>query len=363
MEKQGWIEGVLWSLGQGLWERFPWLGLIMPVLCILAIVCLSALILIWLERKISGDIQSRIGPIHHGPYGLLQTVWDALKLLQKEDMVPRAADKIVFCVAPFIAFVPAVLLYVVIPFGKSWEAADLNVGVFYVLAVGSIGVIGLIVGGWASNNKWSLLGGMRAAVQLISYEIPGFLALVAIIMISSTLSLTTIVEKQAERAWVEWLPFTGWYCFTLPGLIAAVLYLIAALAEVNRQPFDLPEAESELVSGFNTEYSGFRFAMFFLGEFSNNLIVASVATTLFFGGWASPLGNAYPTAVGFLGDGIHWFFLKAGLLILGLMWVKWTLPRVRIDQMLLVAWKGLIPIAVVNLVIAAGYVVFVGVGS
>ncbi len=360
---RGWIENGIHNLVAPLWERVPILPLFVPVVCILAVVAVSALILIWLERKVSADIQSRVGPIHHGPFGLLQTVCDALKLIQKEDTVPKAADRIVFCVAPFIAFVPAVLLYCVIPFGKGWIAADLNVGLFYLLAAGSVGVVGVIVAGWASNNKWSLLGGMRAAAQLITYEIPGFLALVAIVMISGTLSMNEIVRGQTRIEWSSWpptAPFMGWYCFTVPGAIAAILYLVAALAEVNRQPFDLPEAESELVSGFNTEYSGFRFAIFFLGEFSNLLVVSAVATTLFFGGWASPLGDQFAGAFGLLGDGVQWFFVKVTVLIYGMMWIKWTLPRVRIDQMLQIAWKGMIPLALINIAIATAWVALVG---
>jgi len=364
MDERGWLEALIGSWMKPVYHAAPWVAYLVPVVWILAIVAVSALLLVWLERKISADIQSRIGPLHHGPWGLFQTAFDALKLLVKEDIVPRAADRIVFCVAPFIALVPAVLLYCVIPLGKGWIAADLNVGLFYLLATGSLGVIGVILAGWASNNKWSLLGGMRAAVQLITYEIPGFLSVVAIIMMTGTLSMTAIVESQAGGSWHLWpfsAPLLKWNCFTIPGALAAALYLVAALAEVNRNPFDLPEAESELVSGFNTEYSGFRWAVFFLAEFSNTALVAGIATTLFFGGWSSPIVSRGAGVFTVLGDGVLWYIIKVSVLVYCMMWIKWTLPRVRIDQMLQVAWKGLIPLSLANMAIAAVHVALVGV--
>jgi NADH-quinone oxidoreductase subunit H len=364
MNEYGWLERAVHTGAQrALYGAAPWLPRLVPVLCILGFVAVAALMLIWLERKISADIQSRVGPVHHGPYGLLQTVWDAIKLVVKEDVVPLRADKIVFCVAPYIAFVPTVLLFCVIPFGKGWMAADLNVGLFYIVAMGSTGVIGIIIAGWASNNKWSLIGGMRAAAQLITYEIPGFLAVVTIVMLTGTLSMRSIVVEQAGGAWglsPLSAPFLKWHCFTLPGFIAAGLYLISALAEVNRTPFDLPEAESELVCGFNTEYSGFRFGAFFVGEFANMALVSAIATTLFFGGWSSPIVSEGTGIWAVFGDGVLWFFAKVAVLIYGMMWIKWTLPRVRIDQMLKVAWKGLIPIGLANLLIAMAWVAVAG---
>jgi NADH-quinone oxidoreductase subunit H len=363
MEERGWLESLVNGLVQPLYDAVPWIVHLVPLLWILVLVAVSVLILIWAERKVSADIQSRVGPLHHGPIGVFQSVWDALKLLTKEDTIPRQADRLVFCIAPFIAFVPAVLVYVVIPFGKGWIAADLNVGLWYLLSVGSLGVVGVIVAGWASNNKWSLLGGMRAAAQLITYEIPMFLSVVVVIMMAGTLSMDDIVRNQAGGQWSlapPETPFASWYCFTVPGLIASVLYLVAALAEVNRQPFDLPEAESELVSGFNTEYSGMRFAIFFLAEFSNTALVAGIAATIFFGGWSSPIVSEGEGIWQIFGDGIVWYFVKITALIYGMMWVKWTLPRVRIDQMLQVAWKGLIPLALINVAIAVAHVAWVG---
>lgn len=361
--EHGWFEGIVSGVAHGLYRWIPWLPLFVPLFWILVFVIVAALALIYVERKVSADIQARVGPLHHGPFGTFQTVFDALKLVQKEDLVPAAADKIVFCVAPFIVFVPAVALYVAIPFGKGWVAADMSIGVFYLIALGALGVVGVITGGWASNNKWSLLGAFRAAAQLITFEIPGFLALIAIVMMAGTLSLTEIVRQQSGGAWGLWppqAPIFAWNVFTVPGAIAALLYLVAALAEVSRTPFDLPEAESELVAGYNTEYSGMRWAIFFLAEFSNLALVSAIATTVFFGGWASPFGPSFEGPLAILGDGILWFFAKVALLITGMMWVKWTLPRVRIDQMLAVAWKGLIPLGLINIGVAVAYVALRG---
>ena len=363
MAERGWLENWVNGIVQPLYEVAPWIVHLVPILWILILIVGSVLILIWAERKVSADIQSRVGPLHHGPYGLFQSICDALKLLTKEDTIPKQADRLVFCVAPYIVFLPAILAYVVIPVGNGLIAADLNVGLWYLVAVGSIAVLGIIVAGWASNNKWSLLGGMRAAAQLITYEIPMFLSVVVIIMMAGTLSLDQIVRSQSGGSWSlapPDAPFLNWNCFTLPGMIAAVLYLVAALAEVNRQPFDLPESESELVSGFNTEYSGMRFGIFFVAEFSNTALVSGIAATLFFGGWSSPIVSEGEGFWRIFGDGVLWYFVKITILIYCMMWVKWTLPRVRIDQMLQIAWKGLIPLALINIAIAVAHVAWVG---
>lgn len=363
MGDRGWLEDWVNGIVQPLYGVAPWVVHLVPLFWILVLIVVTVLILIWAERKVSADIQSRVGPLHHGPYGLFQSIWDALKLLVKEDTIPREADRIVFCLAPYIVFVPAMLAYLVIPIGKGLIAADLNVGLWYLVSVSSLAVVGIIVAGWASNNKWSLLGGMRAAAQLITYEIPMFLAVIAIIMMAGTLSMDEIVRNQAGGSWSvspPKAPFLNWYCFTVPGMIAALLYLVAALAEVNRQPFDLPEAESELVAGFNTEYSGMRFGIFFLAEFSNTALVSGIAATLFFGGWASPIVSEGEGLWRVFGDGILWYFAKITMLICCIMWVKWTLPRIRIDQMLQVAWKGLIPLGLINVAIALVYVAWVG---
>jgi len=322
----------------------PYIMALVPVVVALIVpVALGGLIMIWLERKVSARIQSRRGPMHHGPFGLAQTLWDALKLIIKEDIAPRRADRLLMTLGPIIAFVPAVLVYVVVPPGKGWIPADLNIGILWAAAVLSIGPVGVILGGWASNDKWSLLGGMRSAAQLISYEIPSLIALSAVVMLAGTMSMVGIVDAQADCEFV----------LTPPGFIAFLIYLVTALAELNRAPFDLPEAESELVSGFATEYSGFKFAIYFLAEFANTIALSMITATVFLGGWQPP------SVLGWLGlpesvqiPGVFWFSLKTFLMILVFQWVRFTLPRLRIDQMLNVCWKGLIPMSLANLALA-----------
>lgn len=338
--ERGPIESLVHRLFAGLYG-IPVLGWLIPIVLVLGMVALAALVLIWLERKVSGHIQSRRGPLHNGPHGLLQTVWDALKLLVKEDIVPSSADRLIMLMAPFVVFTPAVLVYVVMPFGKGWTVANLNIGLLWVVSVLSLGPVGIILGGWGSHNKWSLLGGMRSAAQLISYEIPSVLALGAIVMMAGTMSMDGLVAAQDQYEFV----------LTPPGLIAFVVYLVTALAELNRNPFDLPEAESELVAGFVTEYSGFKFAIFFLAEFANLLALSMITVTVFLGGWQPP------SVLFFLPDsaqlpGVFWFAIKTTVMVFVFQWIKWTLPRLRIDQMLNVCWKGLIPITLGNLALA-----------
>lgn len=288
-----------------------------------------------------GAIQARIGPNRVGWQGLAQTIADALKLLTKEDIIPTMADKWPFVIAPIIVFVPAYMAYLVIPFGKGsgWVAQDLNIGILYIVAVLSIPIIGIITAGWASNNKWSTIGAFRAAAQLISYEVPLVLAMVAPVMLSGSLSLQSIVEAQAGT-WFGAVP--KW--FIISQILGFAVYLSAALAECNLTPFDIMEAESELVAGFNTEYSGMKFALFFLAEFAGMFTLAAIATTLFFGGWL-PI---HP-ALGFIPP-VIWFLGKAGIIVFVLMWIRSTLPRVRIDQMMGFGWKVLIPLALINIV-------------
>ncbi len=307
---------------------------------ILFFILFVVLYLIYGLRKIMGWIQARIGPNRVGPYGLAQTIADALKLLLKEDIIPTKADKWPFTAAPIIVFVPAYMVYLVIPFGKGngWIAQDLNIGVLYIMAMLSIPIIGIITAGWSSNNKWSLLGAFRAAAQIVSYEIPLVLAMIPSVMLAGTLSMQGIVKAQSGT-WHGVLP--EWFIWSQ--IIGFVIYMTAALAESNLTPFDIMEAESELVAGFNTEYSGMKFAFFFLAEFAGMFTVSAIATTLFLGGWLPihPSLSFIPPVL--------WFLGKTGVLIFVLMWIRSTLPRVRVDQLMSFGWKFLIPLALLNI--------------
>src|SRR5438477_2987668 len=289
-----------------------------------------------LERKVQAWMQDRLGPYHVGPYGLLQSVADALKLLTKEDIRARLTDLPFFLAAPAIVFSPMLASFVVLPFGPDFVGANLNVGLLYLTTLGSMTVLGIVIAGWASNNKYSLMGGLRSAGQLISYEVPQILGLVTVVLYVGSLSMVDITNSQ-------------------PGLLVNVVilpmafltYLIAALAETNRNPFDLPEAESELVAGFLTEYSGMRWAIFFLSEYGEVTIVSAIMATLWFGGWHGPGVDAVPAL------GILWFTLKTYGFVLLFMWIRATLPRLRIDQLMGFCWKVLIPLALVNIMASA----------
>jgi NADH-quinone oxidoreductase subunit H len=324
------------------------LRLLLPLLvsCVLvfALLALVVLFLVWLERKVSAHIQDRLGPMYVGGWhGWAQTIADALKLLLKEDIVPDACDKVLFKMAPFIVFLGAFAAFVVMPFGAASFVTDLNIGVLYVVSVGSLSVIGIIMAGWASNNKYSLYGGMRAAAQIISYEIPSAIAIMTVIIPVGSLSMVDIVNAQ-KGGLLHWFIFRNPFIF-----VGFIVYFIASLAEVNRTPFDLPEAESELVAGYHTEYSGMRFAFFFLAEYANMLLVAGVATTLFLGGWTSIL----PGETQFIPGPIA-FFCKTLILIFIQMWLRWSLPRLRVDQLMYLNWKVLLPISFV-LVLGVGW--------
>jgi NADH-quinone oxidoreductase subunit H len=308
-----------------------------------AVAVVAAMFGVLLERKISGWIQSRLGPKHVGPQGLLQTLADTLKLLQKEHIVPRNADVVIFSSAVIVVPLAALLDYVVIPFGTTrWGPLifrDLNIGLLYFAATSSLVVVGILMAGWGSNNKYALLGGLRAAAQMVSYEIPIGLALVTVAMLAGSLSTVTIVNAQAHL----------WYVVVQP--VAFLIFLTAATAEVNRVPFDLVEAESELVAGYFSEYTGMRFALFQLGEYGEMFAMAAMAVTLFLGGWHSPWpGPSLPPVL--------WFVIKLYAVIFVFMWVRWTYPRFRIDQLLGFSWKVLIPVALLNLV-ATAFVVMV----
>jgi NADH-quinone oxidoreductase subunit H len=306
-----------------------------------AVAFIAVMFGVLLERKISAWMQSRLGPKHVGPQGLLQTMADTVKLLQKEHIVPTRADRTIFASAVVIVPLAALLDYVVIPFGTTRSGPlifrDLNIGVLYFAATSSLVVIGILMAGWGSNNKYALLGGLRSAAQMVTYEIPIGLCLVTVALMAGSLSTVTIVNGQQHL----------WYIVSQP--VAFVIFLIAAIAEVNRVPFDLVEAESELVAGYFSEYSGMRFALFQLGEYGEMFAMAAMAVTLFLGGWRGPV---LPPVL--------WFVVKLYALIFVFMWVRWTYPRFRIDQMLNFSWKVLIPISVLNLVVTAFFVVAAG---
>lgn len=293
---------------------------------LLAFIAISVMFLIWWERKVSAHIQSRLGPMMVGWHGWLQSIADTIKLLLKENIVATAADKASFWLAPLVVFIASFLPFVTIPFSKKMIAQDLNLGLFYILAVSSLGVIGIFMAGWGSGNKYSLLGGMRIVAQIISYEVPLVLSVLSIVMLTGTLSMVKIVEAQQGL----------WFILVQP--VAFLVYFISAIAEVNRAPFDISEAESELVAGFHTEYSGMKFAMFFLAEYTNMFVVSAIAAILFLGGWMGPF---LPGAV--------WFLLKVYFLIFIMMWVRWTFPRLRVDQLMGFAWKFLLPVAFLNI--------------
>ena len=316
------------------------LRLVIAVALAAGLVFNGALAQIYLERKIQAIIQDRTGPMHTGPWGLLQTFADAIKLLGKEDIRARLTDHWFFLAAPSLVFAPMLASYVVIPFAPGVVGADLNIGLLYLTTLGSMTVLGIVLAGWASNNKYSLIGGLRSAGQLISYEVPQILSLVTVVLLAGSLSMTQIVESQ-----------TGWLINFLIVPLAFVTYFIAGLAETNRVPFDLPEAESELVAGFLTEYSGMRWGLFFVAEYGEVTVVCSIITALFFGGWHGPFVDAHPLFGPILG--VLWFTLKTYFFVLVFMWVRATLPRFRIDQLMSFCWKMLIPLTLLNVLVTA----------
>jgi NADH-quinone oxidoreductase subunit H len=320
---------------------------------ILLVYAVVGLYLVLLERKVCAWMQNRQGPNRVGPLGLFQTIADLIKLLMKELITIRKADKFLFNVAPFIVIIASFMAIAAIPFAKGLHAVDFNIGVFYMMAVSSIGVIGILLAGWSSNSKYSLIGAMRSGAQVVSYEISVGLSLLAIVIFSGSMQLSTIIESQAN----------GWWIFKghLPAILAFVLFLIASTAEINRGPFDLAEAESELTAGFHTEYSGIRFAFFFLAEYMNMFIVASLAATVFFGGWMPlHIGNleGFNHVMDFIPP-IFWYIGKTLFIMYLIMWLKWTFPRLRIDQLLTLEWKYLLPINLVNIIVIA-FIVLMG---
>ncbi|MGH7872581.1 MAG: NADH-quinone oxidoreductase subunit NuoH [Candidatus Binatia bacterium] len=304
----------------------------------------------WLERRVWARMQSRVGPNRVGPQGILQWLADGIKNLLKEDIIPSASDAKLFSLAPYIVFMGFLCTFVVIPFGANLIVADLNIGILYILAVTSLVVVGILMAGWASNNKWSLLGGMRSAAQIVSYEIPAGLSILTIIFLAGTMSMQGIIQAQG---WAPW----DWFLFDNPFTFAAFfLYFTAALAEGNRTPFDIPEAESELVAGYVTEYSGMRFLFFFFAEWGNLYVIGAVATTLFLGGWQVPPLSIFDNSPVLLGIAqFITFFLKAYAWVFVAMWVRATLPRVRVDQLMGLCWKYMVPLSFVCLLGTIGF--------
>jgi NADH-quinone oxidoreductase subunit H len=304
--------------------------MIIGLIGVMALVAVNALFLIWMERKVSAHMQLRLGPMEVGPHGALQTIADALKLMGKELITPEEADRPVYRLAPIVIFLPVLLVFLVIPFSRSLIIKDMNVGIVLILAFSTLAVLAILMAGWSSNNKYAVFGSLRSVAQNIAYEIPLLITVMSVILMVGSFKLSDIVAAQ------------GSYWFILVQPLAFILFITCATAETNRAPFDLPEAESELVAGFHTEYTGMRFALFFLAEYTNMFITSAVAAVLFLGGWQGPIL-----------PGVIWFLLKVYALIFLMMWFRWTFPRVRFDQLITLAWKVLIPLAFANLLITA----------
>lgn len=307
--------------------------IILAAVAVMAFVGANGLVLVYLERKLAGHIQRRPGPYEVGWHGLLQPFADAVKLLGKQLSMPDGADALLYWLAPLVSFLFVLVLFIPIPFSPSLTAFNTNLGLVLILAFAGINLLACCMAGWGSNNKWSLLGAARAVAQSVAYEIPLLLAILAVAFSSGSLNLSTMVQQQGGWPW-------QWKVVSQP--VAFVVYFICAVAETNRAPFDLPEAESELTAGFHTEYSGMSFGLFFLAEYANMIVVCAVATSIFLGGWQGPF---YP--------GVWWFLAKMYLLLFVMIWFRWTFPRVRFDQLLNINWKWLLPISLANLMVTA----------
>lgn len=334
-------------------------GVILALLPLFAFILPFALFAVYLERKVSAHMQDRLGPMRVGWHGWKQTIADILKLIQKEDIVAKDNDKFLFNLSPIIVFTGSYAAFAVIPFSSYFIGSNIDLGIFYIIAITGLSVAGILMAGWSSNNKYSLLGSMRSVAQIISYEIPTILVVLSIVMVTSSMNLHTLSEMQTGYFW-------NWFIFGGPGLgltkfllipfmiIGFLVIYISTLAEVNRTPFDIPEAESELVSGYHTEYSGMKFAMFFLAEYANMFAVSAIVVALFLGGYQSPfgyLGNLFNAHWLIPIEQFFWFTFKGVFFVFVQMWLRWTLPRLRVDQLMTTSWKYLIPIAFVNLLI------------
>ncbi len=321
--------------------------MIIAGVCFMILFALLGLVLVYAERKVSAFFQQRLGPMRVGKWGTAQTLADVIKLLMKEPLMNKNADKFLFNLAPYIIMISAFMAMAALPFAKGLHAIDFDIGILYVSAVSSLGVIGILLAGWSSDNKYSLIGALRSGAQIISYELSVGLSLLTIVVLAGSLQLSTIVESQAN----------GWWIFKghIPAVIAFIIFMIASTAETNRGPFDLAEAESELTAGFHTEYSGLKFAFFFLAEFANMFIVSAIGATVFLGGWMPfHIGSweGFNQVMDFIPP-IFWFFGKVSFLIFMMMWFRWTFPRLRIDQLLTLEWKYLLPVNLMNILIMA----------
>lgn len=320
--------------------------------CIMLAYAVLAIIMIFMERKVCAAFQCRLGPVRVGPWGTIQVFADVFKMLIKEIITIRHSDKFLYNLAPYIVILASIMAFSCLPINRGMEVLDFNVGVFFLMAASSIGVVGILLAGWSSNNKYSLIGAMRSGAQMISYELSIGLSILTIVVLTDTMQFSQIVERQAD----------GWFIFKghIPAVIAFIIYLIAGNAEVNRGPFDLPEAESELTAGYHTEYSGMHFGLFYVAEFVNLFIIAAVAATIFLGGWM-PLHisglDGFNQVMDYI-PGFVWFFGKSFFVVFLLMWIKWTFPRLRIDQILTLEWKYLVPIGLLNLLLMVIIVVF-----
>ena len=321
-------------------------------IALLLLYVIIAIIMIYMERKVCASFQCRLGPNRVGKWGCLQVFCDVFKMLTKEIITIRHSDKFLYNLAPYLVILASVLAFSCIPFNKGMEILDFNVGVLFFIAASSIGIVGILLAGWSSNSKFSLIGAMRSGAQMISYELSIGLSILTVVVLTDTMQFSEIVARQAD----------GWFIFKghIPAIIAFVIYLIAGNAEVNRGPFDLPEAESELTAGYHTEYSGMHFGLFYVAEFVNLFIVSSIAATIFLGGWMPlhiPGLDGFNAVMDYI-PGFVWFFAKAFFIVWLLMWIKWTFPRLRIDQILTLEWKYLVPIGLVNLLLMVVIVVF-----
>jgi NADH-quinone oxidoreductase subunit H len=313
--------------------------------CVIGLFAFLGLVLVIMERKVSAWIQIRLGPNRVGPKGMFQSLADTVKLLVKEGMTPTGADKFLFNLAPYIALIVAMLLMAPLAFAKDFQMWDLNIGVLYVSAISSVSVISILIAGWSSNNKYSLMGAMRSGAQIVSYELSAGFSVLSVVVLAGSLNLNTIIQSQAD----------GWWIFKghIPVFISFIIFIIAVTAETNRSPFDLAEAESELTAGFHTEYSGMKFALFFLAEYVNVFIVCAIGATLYLGGWM-PFHIGHWVGFNHVMDYIPssiWFFGKTFFLIFVIMWFRWTFPRLRIDQLLNLEWKYLLPISLFNILL------------
>ncbi|MDR2682959.1 MAG: NADH-quinone oxidoreductase subunit NuoH [Dysgonamonadaceae bacterium] len=346
-----WIDELLRTYlpaGWALFIEFVLIGLV-----ILTVYAVLALILIYVERKVCAFFQCRLGPTRVGPFGVLQSVADMIKILLKELIKINRVDPRLFRLAAYLVIIASICTFGALPFDKGLHAVDFNIGVFYLLAVSSLGVVGILLAGWSSNNKYTMIGAMRSGAQLISYELSCGLSLMTIVMLSGSLQLSTIVEQQT----VAWNIFRG----GIPAIIAFVIYLIAGHAETNRGPFDLPEAESELTAGYHTEYSGIQFGFFYLAEYLNLFIIAAIATTLFLGGWMPlhiPGWESFNQVMDYIPP-VLWFFAKTFFCVFLALWVRWTMPRLRIDQLLKLEWKILMPLSLLNIILMAVWIVWI----